>query len=63
MRRTRANVTCVCRLRTSEIVNGGLEDLLGDAIYEREGNDLQARGLYLDEPPWQASVFALTKRV
>jgi hypothetical protein len=40
-----------------------LEDLLGDAIYEREGNDLQARGLYLDEPPWKASVFALTKRV
>ena len=25
----------------------------------REGNDLQARGLYLDEPPWQAHVFSL----
>ena len=63
MRRTRASVTCGCRLRTSATANGGLEDLLGDATYEREGNDLQARGLYLDEPPWQASIFALTKRV
>ena len=26
--------------------------------YEREGNDLQARGLYLDEPAWRARVFA-----
>jgi hypothetical protein len=23
--------------------------------------DLQARGLFLDEPPWRAHVFALTK--
>jgi hypothetical protein len=26
-----------------------------------EGNDLQARGLYLDVPPWQAHVFSLTR--
>jgi hypothetical protein len=39
-----------------------LEDLIGDATYDREGNDLQAHGLYLDEPPWKASVFSLTKR-
>jgi hypothetical protein len=26
------------------------------------GKDLQARGLYLDEPPWRAHVFLLTKR-
>jgi hypothetical protein len=38
-----------------------LQDLLGHATYDREGNDLQARGLYLDEPPWQASVFTLTR--
>ena len=37
-----------------------LQDMLGDATYDREGNDLHARGLYLDAPPWQAaSVFAL----
>jgi hypothetical protein len=38
-----------------------LEDLLGDATYEWNGGDLQARGLYLDEPPWKARVFSLTK--
>ena len=56
---------CYVRLPFADIGNSQwrLEDLLGGAIYEREGNDLQARGLYLDEPPWQASVFALTKRV
>ena len=35
--------------------------VMGDAAYERDGNDLQSRGLYLDEPPWRASVFSLTK--
>jgi hypothetical protein len=39
-----------------------LRDLLGETIYEREGNDLQGRGLYLDVPPWKASVFFLQKR-
>lgn len=34
-------------------------DLLGDATYEREGNDLQAGGFYLDVPPWKTSVFSL----
>jgi hypothetical protein len=34
-----------------------LEDLIGDATYDRDGTDLQARGLYLDMAPWQASVF------
>ena len=39
-----------------------LQDLLSDATYDRQGNDLQVRGLYLDEPPWQARVFSLTAR-
>jgi glycosidase len=34
-----------------------LSDLLGDARYERDGPDLQAKGLYLDVGPWQAHVF------
>jgi hypothetical protein len=54
---------CYVRLPFSDL--GGrqwrLRDLIGDAIYDRQGNDLQARGLYLDEPPWQARVFLLTK--
>jgi hypothetical protein len=29
--------------------------------YERDGNALQQRGLYLDEPPWRAAVFGIKK--
>jgi hypothetical protein len=36
-------------------------DLIGDAVYERDGGDLQARGLYVDAAPWQASIFLLEK--
>jgi hypothetical protein len=39
-----------------------LRDLLGDAIYERDGNDLQSRGLYLDLPPWQVHVFEMANQ-
>jgi glycosidase len=38
-----------------------LEDLLGDVRYDRDGNELDSRGLYLDVPPWQAHVFSLTQ--
>lgn len=34
-----------------------LRDLLGDAEYERDGNELQSRGLFLDVPPWKAHIF------
>jgi hypothetical protein len=37
-----------------------LKDQLGDATYDRDGGDLQARGLYLDEGPWKASIFSCT---
>jgi len=37
-----------------------LRDLLGEAQYERDGSELQTRGLYLDVPPWQYHVFELT---
>ena len=37
-----------------------LVDLLGEAVYERDGSDLHTWGLFLDEPPWKAQVFALT---
>jgi len=47
---------CYVRLLFADLGSGQwrLEDLIGDATYEREGDDLQARGLYLDEPPWRA---------
>ena len=53
---------CYVRLPFAHLGNGRwrLEDLIGDAMYERDGNDLQVHGLYLDEPAWQARVFSLT---
>ena len=32
-----------------------------EIVYDRDGGDLQSRGLYLDVPPWQTSVFALSR--
>ncbi len=50
-----------CYMRLSFIETGGhqwqLRDWLGTAIYQRDGNDLQARGLYLDVGPWCGHVF------
>jgi hypothetical protein len=40
-----------------------LQDQLGSDIYDREGDDLQSRGLYLDMKPWQACVFSLQVHV
>jgi hypothetical protein len=34
-----------------------LKDLMGQARYERDGNQLQARGLYLDMPSWGYHIF------
>jgi hypothetical protein len=54
---------CYVRIPFADLGEGQwrLEDLIGDATYDRQGNDLQARGLYLDESPWRAHVFLLTK--
>ena len=52
---------CYVRLPFAELDNGQwrLQDLLGRAQYDRDGNDLESRGLYLDVPPWQAYVFSM----
>jgi len=34
-----------------------LRDLLSDERYIRQGDDLAARGLYLDMPAWGGQVF------
>jgi hypothetical protein len=39
-----------------------LQDRLREAVFDRDGGALRSRGLYLDVPPWQASVFALTRK-
>jgi glycosidase len=36
-----------------------LEDLLGDARYERAGDEMLTRGLYLDMPPYLAHIFRI----
>ena len=53
---------CYVRLPFADLGNGQwrLQDLLGDATYDRDGNDLQARGLYLDEPPWRCHAFTMS---
>ncbi len=39
-----------------------LQDQLSDAVYDRTGDDLRTRGLYIDATPWQASAFLLESR-
>ncbi len=43
--------------------NWRLQDQLGAANYEWNGDDLQGRGLYLNMAPWQAFVFSLVERI
>jgi hypothetical protein len=38
-----------------------LSDLMGPAVYVRDGTDLQTWGLFLDEPAWKAQVFTLAE--
>jgi glycosidase len=38
-----------------------LEDLLSDARYDRDGNELESRGLYVDLAPWRYHLFRLQK--
>jgi Alpha amylase, catalytic domain len=54
---------CYVRLPFADLADcrWRLKDLLGDAAYDREGSDLQTRGLYLDERPWSACAFAMAK--
>jgi hypothetical protein len=55
---------CYVRLPFADLAGSQwrLQDRMGEAVYDRDGRDLQSRGLYLDVPPWQTSVFALTRR-
>jgi hypothetical protein len=35
-------------------------DVMGTLAFDRDGRDLEARGLYLDMPPWGHHVFEVT---
>jgi Alpha amylase, catalytic domain len=54
---------CYVRLPFSELRDKQWrpEDLLSAARYDRNGNDLESRGLYLDMAPWGYHVFKLQK--
>jgi len=54
---------CRLRLPFADLGTGRwrLHDLLSDAHYERDGDDLQRQGLYLDASPWQYHVFEMTR--
>lgn len=53
-----------CYVRLEEIGSGEwlLKDLMSDVSYNRNGDELQSKGLYLDMKPWQYHVFE-TKKV
>jgi glycosidase len=53
---------CYVRLPFSDLGNRRcqLRDLLREARYDRDGNELISRGLYLDMHPWQYQVFEIT---
>jgi glycosidase len=55
---------CYVRLPFTDLPGAGwrLTDLLSSAVYDRDGDDLHQRGLYLDESPWTASLFSLQPR-
>jgi len=54
---------CYVRLPFSDLDGSQwrLVDQMAEISYDRDGRDLQTRGLYLDVPPWGTSVFALMK--
>jgi hypothetical protein len=52
---------CFVRLPFTDLSNNPwrFRDRVSGAVYDRDGNDLQSRGLYLDMAPWQTTVFSL----
>jgi hypothetical protein len=54
---------CHVLLPWSDLAGGRwrLRDQLSQTVYDRDGNDLQSHGLYLDEPGWKTYVFSLKR--
>jgi hypothetical protein len=54
---------CYVRLPFADLDGGEwrFEDKMHEFVFDREGSDLHSRGLYLDAPPWQTSVFTLSR--
>jgi glycosidase len=54
-----------CRLRLPLSDLGGnswrLQDQISSSCYDRDGNELQSQGLFVDLQPWQACVFSMSR--
>ncbi len=52
---------CYVRLPFTDLAGSSwrLRDQMGSVTFDRDGSDLQARGLYLDMSPWQTAVFCI----
>jgi Alpha amylase, catalytic domain len=55
---------CYVRLPFADLagLEWRLQDRIEEVVYDRDGTDLQSRGLYVSALPWQASAFAMTRR-
>ena len=55
---------CFVRLPFGDLSGAGwrLDNLLGEDTYDRDGDDLAARGLFLDVAPWKVAAFTLARR-
>jgi hypothetical protein len=55
---------CYLRLPFGDLAGNTwrLRDQMGAVIYERDGDALNAKGLYLDMAPWDTFVFSLERR-
>jgi Alpha amylase, catalytic domain len=55
---------CYVRLPFADLADRSLrfKDLTGPASYDRDGSDVQSRGLYLDLRPWNYHVFEVKDR-
>jgi Alpha amylase, catalytic domain len=55
---------CYVRLPFADLAGSEwrLQDRIEEVVYDRDGTDLQSRGLYVGALPWQASVFAMARR-
>jgi len=53
---------CYVRIPFADVTGSTarLTDMMGPASFDRDGNDVVSRGLYLDLPPWGYHVFELT---
>jgi glycosidase len=53
---------CYVRIPFADVIGKTvrLTDMMGPTSFDRDGNDLISRGLYLDLPPWSYHVFEMT---